>query len=62
MYKNSVDGVAQWIEHGPVKQRVTRSIPGRGTRLGCRPGTQLGAWKRQPHIDVSLTLFLPPFL
>ena len=32
-----------------------------GTCLGCRPGPQWGAYERQPHNDVSLSLFLPPF-
>ena len=31
-------GVAQWIEHQPVNQRVTSSIHSQGTCLGCRPG------------------------
>ena len=53
-------GVAQWIECQLVNQRVTNSIPSQGTSLGCRPGPQLGAYKRQPHIDISLPLFLPP--
>ena len=33
-------GVAQWIEHGPVNQRVAGSIPCQGTCLSCRPGSQ----------------------
>ena len=36
-------------------------IPGRGTCLGCGPGPQWvpsGARESQPHIDVSLPLFL----
>ena len=33
-------GVAQWIEHWPVNQRITGSIPSQGTCLGCEPGTQ----------------------
>ena len=53
-------GVAQWIEHRPANQRATGSIPSQGTCLSCRPGSQNGAHKRQPHIDVSLPLFLPP--
>ena len=28
-------GVAQWIERGPTKQRVTSLIPSQGTCLGC---------------------------
>ena len=54
-------GVAQWIECRPVNQRVVSSIPSQGTCLGCGLGPQLGAHKRQPHIDDSLPLFLPPF-
>ena len=48
--------VAQWIEHGPVNQRVISLIPSQGTCLGCGPGPQLGAHEGQPHIDVSLSL------
>ena len=55
-------GVAQWIECQPVNQRVTGSIPSQGTCLGCRPGPQYGVCERQPDIDVSLPLFLLPFL
>ena len=33
-------GVAQWIEHELVNQRVTSWIPSQGTGLGCRPGPQ----------------------
>ena len=54
-------GVAQWIEHRPAKQKVAGLIPSQGTCLGCRPGPQYRAHERQPHIDVSLLLFLPPF-
>ena len=54
-------GVAQWIEHWAANQGSTGSIPSRGTCLGCRPDPQLGACERQPHIDVSLPLFLSPF-
>ena len=32
--------VAQWIEHQPVNQRVTGSIPSQGTCLACGPGPQ----------------------
>ena len=31
-------------------------FPVQGTCLGCRPGLELGAHERQPHIDVSLSL------
>ena len=58
---NNLAGVAQWIECGPENQRVAGSIPSQGTCLGCGPGPQLGTCERQPCIDVSLPLFLPPF-
>ena len=58
MFKFGLVGIAQWIECGPVNQRVTSLIPSEGTCLGCGPGPQKGACKRQPHIDVSLPLFL----
>ena len=54
-------GVTQWTERRPANQRCAGSIPSQGTCLGCRPGPQLGVCERQPHIDVSLPLFLPPF-
>ena len=55
-------GVAQWIECQPANQRVTGSIPSQGTCLSCGPGLRWGTCERQPHIDVFLPLFLPPFL
>ena len=58
---NALAGVAQWIEHQPVNQRITGTIPSQGTCLGCGPGPQYGACERQPHIDVSLPLFHLPF-
>ena len=37
----ALSGVAQWIEHRPVNQRVTGLIPSQGTCLGyLRPGPQ----------------------
>ena len=59
--ERALAGMTQWIERGPANQMVTGSIPSQGTCLGCRPGPQLGALERQPHIDVSLPLFLLPF-
>ena len=52
-------GVAQWIERQPENQRVISLIPSKG--LGCGLVPQLGTHQRQPHMDVSLPLFLPPF-
>ena len=55
-------GVAQWIECQPTNQRVTGSIPSLGHMLGVRAMSPAGgAHERQPHIEVSLPLFLPPF-
>ena len=54
----ALGGVAQWIECWPVSQMVAGSFPSQGTCLGCGPGSQLGVHERQPHIDVSLPLFL----
>ena len=53
--------VASWIERWPVNQRAAGLIPSQGTCLGCRQGPQLGRHGRQPHIAVSLPLFLHPF-
>ena len=53
-------GVAQWTEYRPMNQRVTGLIPNQSTCLGCGPGPQWWVCKRQPHIGVSLPLFLPP--
>ena len=58
---STLAGVAQWTECQPVNQMVAGSIPSQGTCLGCGTGPQWGAHKRQPHIDVSLPPFLPPF-
>ena len=57
----SLAAMAQWIKCQPVNQRVTSLILSQGTNLACRPGPQMGACDRQPDIDVSLPLFLPPF-
>ena len=54
-------GVAQWVECWPANQGVTGLIPSQGTCLGCVLGPQLGAYQWQPHIDVFLLLFFPPF-
>ena len=54
-------GVAQWIEHGPANRKVVGSIPSQGTCLGCGPGPWWGTHEGQPHTDVSLPFFLPPF-
>ena len=53
--------VAQLVGCHSAKWNVDCSIPSGGSCLGCRSGPQLGAWERQPHTDISLPLFLPPF-
>ena len=54
-------GVAQWVEHGPGKQRVAGSIPVRAHAWVADQVPSWGPHDRQPHIDVSLPLFIPPF-
>lgn len=51
-----LSGVAQGLNPSLPNQRVTGSVPGQGTNLGCKPGLQLGACGRQPF-DVSPSLF-----
>ena len=58
MYIRALADVVQWVECQPVSQRVTGSIPSEGTCLGFRPGPQYRVCERQPHIDVSLLLFI----
>ena len=53
-------GVAQWIECWPANQGVMGLMPTQDTCLGCWPHPQLRVHSRQPHIDVSLPLFLSP--
>ena len=57
--KRVLAGVAQWIEHGPANPKVVSSVPSQGSCQGCGPRPHLGAHEGQPHIDVSLPLFLP---
>ena len=53
-------GVAQWIDQQPVNQTslVPFSVRAHAWVAGQAPGK---AWERQPHIDVSISLFLPVF-
>ena len=59
---SALAGVAQWIEYQPINQRVTGSIPSLGRMPGLQVRSPVGTLERQPHIDVSLPLFLLPFL
>ena len=52
-------GSVDWAPHWEAKG--CGSIPSRSICLGYRPGPQLGVCERQPHIHVSLPLFLLPF-
>ena len=52
--------VAEWIKWHPVNKSVAGSFPRQGTYLGCGPDPHLGVCNRQPHLDVSFSLFLPP--
>ena len=52
-------GVAQWIEHQPVNQRVQLDSPS-GHMPGLQAWSQDGCSERQPRIDVFLPHFLPP--
>ena len=54
-YVLALAGVAQWIEHQPVDQRVSSLIPSQGTCLGCRPCPPWGAYKSQPYIVPPLS-------
>ena len=40
LIKCALAGVAQWVEHQPVNQKVAGSIPSQGTCLGGGPGLQ----------------------
>ena len=40
--QQALTGVAQLVGRLPESEKVTGSIPGQGTCLGCRPGPQLG--------------------
>ena len=53
--------MAQWIKLWPRNQGVSGLMPSQGTCLGCGLGPRWGACVRQPHIDIFLPLFLPPF-
>ena len=66
MQKDALPGVAQCIEHWLVNQRVTRSqvrflVRAHAWVVGQVPGGGNARGKRQPHIDVSFPLLLPPF-
>ena len=54
-------GGAQWTEYRPEKPGVTGLIPVRAHAWVAGQVPSGGHAKRQPHIDVSLPLFLHPF-
>ena len=52
--------VTQWIERWPGNQRVVSSIPSLGHMPGLSAMSPVGGvHKRQPHIDIFLSLSLP---
>ena len=57
--KIALDGAQGLNEMGVIPKTKNKSInqfvPSQGTCLGCGPGPQLGAFRKQP-IDVSLLL------
>ena len=61
IYISALACVAQWIEHWLANQKGAVSIPIQGIYLGCGSGPWSVVCDRQPHIDVSLPLFLVPF-
>ena len=66
-YTLTLTSVAQLVGRHPTKRKVAGSIPGQGTCLGCRFSLQSGCRRNNrlmffSYIDVSLPLFLPPFL
>ena len=60
----ALTGVTQLVGCQTSKWKVTGSIPGQGTCLGCRFDLGWGVCERQPinvsHIDVFFPLFLLP--
>ena len=62
--KLALAGVAQWIELGPMNQRVTSSVPGGDPGLGFRPNQVAGGGRAGVNHTLmfhSLPLFLLPF-
>ena len=57
--KNMLAAVAQWIEHGPVNQRVTSSIPNQGT---CQVPSRGRVRGNYTLIFLSPTHSLPVYL
>ena len=62
----TLTGVAKGIEHWRANLKVTSSIPGQGTCLGCRPGFREVSLMHQvfsPCLDLlHIKVFLLPFL
>ena len=53
MHKLHPGWEAQWIESWPENQKVAGLIPGQGSRVGYRLGTQLAARERQPIVSLT---------
>ena len=54
LFHLALTGMAQLVGHHSANQRATSSIPGWGTRLGCRSVPGQGAYKKQ-RTDVSFS-------
>ena len=52
--------MAQWIEGQTAKQRIAGSIPSPGHMPRFQARFPVGGEQKQPHIGVSLPLWLPP--
>ena len=63
-FKNppALTDVAQLVGCHTAKQKVTSSIPGQGTCLGCRPGPQLGCMQAATNQCFFSSLSPPPSL
>ena len=56
LIKCALAGVAQWVEHQPVNQKVAGSIPSQGTCLGVARVLSKGCM-RGNHTLMFLSLF-----
>ena len=54
-------GVAQWTERWLPQTKGCRFDSQSGHMAGLWAKSQLGECGRQPHVDISFLLFLPPF-
>ena len=55
---DALTGVARWVGRHPVDQKVTGSIPGQCTCLGCGPGPQIGGRGGRGGVGGNQSIFL----